>query len=83
MKSEWGVAARDRLLSLSESAEFLGLSVVSMRRLVKGQHVIYSVTQGGHYRVRVRDLEKYQAGTYAKWASSRAVRGSVSAAPSA
>jgi hypothetical protein len=74
MESKWGVAARDRLLSLSDSAEFLGVSVASMRRLVRGQHVVYSVTEGGHYRVRVRDLEKYQEGTSAKWASSRSVR---------
>ena len=74
MDPDWGVAKSDRLLPLSESAEFLGLSVDSMRRLVRHGKVKFLMTEGGHYRLRVRDLEKYQKVTSENWASKAAVR---------
>jgi excisionase family DNA binding protein len=67
------VVSDSRLLSISEAGEFLGVSAWSVRRLISGQHVIYSVTEGGHYRLRVADLKKYQKRTYARWADKRYV----------
>lgn len=50
--------AEERLLTLKEAANYLSVSVITVRRLVKAK-AITSVKIGGQLRFRERDLIAY------------------------